>query len=178
MSLNKPVSDGANKVSRSPNHRPLHHRQAGSSLLEVLIAVLIMAIGMLGIAAMQTTALRNSQSSLERSQAIIQSYTILDAMRANRAAALASEYNTAGWVCAAAPGGSHATNDISTWIDSMKATMGTAGDVTTCGSIACAAATGICTISVRWDDTRAAEAGASGVEAGSATRQVQTVARI
>ena len=50
------------------------------SLLEVLIAVLVLAIGLLGIAALQATALRNSQSSLERNQAVIASYTIADAM--------------------------------------------------------------------------------------------------
>jgi type IV pilus assembly protein PilV len=147
-------------------------------LLEVLIAVLIMAIGMLGIAAMQTTALRNNQSSLERSQAVIQSYAILDAMRANRDAALALQYDTGGWICAAPAGGTHVGNDIGFWMNSMKATMGVAGDATTCGRVDCVAATGICTIGVRWDDTRAAEAGPSGVEAGSATRQVETVVRI
>ena len=41
------------------------------SLIEVLVAVLIMGIGLLGIAAMQTVALRNGQSSLERTQAVI-----------------------------------------------------------------------------------------------------------
>lgn len=56
---------------------------AGISLIEVLISVLVLGVGMLGIAAMQATALRNSQSSLERSQAVIQVYTIFDAMRAN-----------------------------------------------------------------------------------------------
>ena len=33
---------------------------------------------------MQATALRNSQGSFERTQVVIQSYSILDAMRANR----------------------------------------------------------------------------------------------
>ena len=45
--------------------------QQGMSLLEVLIAVLVLAIGLLGIAALQATALRNSQSSLERNQAVM-----------------------------------------------------------------------------------------------------------
>jgi len=71
--------------------RPLHARRhaafasRGVSLLEVLIAVLILAIGLLGVAALQASALRNSQSSLERSQAVIYTYTILDSMRSNTA---------------------------------------------------------------------------------------------
>ncbi|MFL8092610.1 prepilin-type N-terminal cleavage/methylation domain-containing protein, partial [Xanthomonas vasicola] len=44
---------------------------SGIGLIEVLISVVILGVGMLGIAAMQATALRNSQSSLERSQAVI-----------------------------------------------------------------------------------------------------------
>ena len=47
----------------------------GVGLIEVLIAVLVMGIGMLGIAALQATSLRNSQSSLERGNAVIQTYT-------------------------------------------------------------------------------------------------------
>ena len=155
-----------------------YRAQQGASLIEVLIAVLIMGIGLLGIAAMQTTALRNSQSSLERSQAVIQSYAIFDAMRANRTAALGGAYNTAGWICAAPTGTSHAARDSIAWMNSMKATMGRAGDTTTCGNIACVAATSICTVIIRWDDSRAVDAGASGVQAGSSTRQVQTVTRL
>lgn len=62
-------------------------RQAGVSLIEVLISVVILGIGMLGIAAMQARALQNNSSSLERSQMVVQSYAILDAMRANLTAA-------------------------------------------------------------------------------------------
>ena len=59
-------------------------------MIEVLVAVLVMGIGLLGVAAMQATALRNNQSALERTQATIQTYSILDAMRANRQRASAS----------------------------------------------------------------------------------------
>ena len=47
------------------------------------MAVAILAFGLLGIAALQATALRNSQSSYERSQAVSLTYSILDRMRAN-----------------------------------------------------------------------------------------------
>jgi len=176
--MNNPTRCLGSQARRIACFRESPRRQSGATLLEVLIAVVIMGVGMLGVAALQTTALRNSQSSLERSQAVIQSYAILDAMRANREAVLDGQYNTAGFVCTAAVGATHAQNDISSWINSMKETVGVGLDTTTCGNIACVAASGICTVSVQWDDSRAAEAGASGVEAGSATRQVQTVARL
>jgi type IV pilus assembly protein PilV len=150
--------------------RSFPSRQRGAGLIEVLVAVLVMGVGLLGIAAMQTTALRNSQSSLERSQSVVQTYSILEAMRANRADAVAGAYNTNGWMCAVPAGGTPATNDRAAWITSLKATMGVAGDTTTCGQIACAN-TGACTITVRWDDQRASDGPSI---AGSSTRDVVT----
>jgi len=132
--------------------------QRGASLIEVLIAVLIMAIGLLGVAAMQTAALRNTQSSLERSQAVIATYTVLDAMRANRDIALAGGYNTTGFLCSATGSGSLAAADRAAWIGGWKAAVGSdADDESACGSINCVS--GVCEIGLRWDDSRATEAG-------------------
>ncbi|MDP5152090.1 type IV pilus modification protein PilV, partial [Rheinheimera baltica] len=47
------------------------NRQKGVTLLEVLIAMLVLGIGILGVAGLQTASLRNVQSSYERSQAVI-----------------------------------------------------------------------------------------------------------
>lgn len=128
-----------------------------------------MGIGLLGIAALQTTALRNGQSSLERSQAVIQSYTIIDAMRANREAALAGLYNSATYLCDGVGGGTLAGNDLDNWLNSLKATMGVAADTTTCGKVDCDAA-GLCTIGIQWDDSRASDNGV----AGNTAREVET----
>src|SRR4051794_861854 len=67
----------------SPNVASRKSQMSGVTLIEVLIAVLVMAIGLLGIGALQATAIRNNQAASERTQAVIQSYAILDAMRAN-----------------------------------------------------------------------------------------------
>lgn len=69
--------------------------QSGIALIEVLITVLILAIGFLGLAGLQLTALRNNSSAYERSQATMLAYDIIDRMRANRDAALNGSYNTA-----------------------------------------------------------------------------------
>ena len=99
--------------------------QRGAGLIEVLVAVLVLAIGLLGIAAMQTTALRNNQSALERSQAVIQSYAILDAMRANREQAQAGAYNLGALTCAVPTvAGTLAQNDLIAWMQSVQATLG------------------------------------------------------
>lgn len=130
----------------------------GVGLIEILIAVLVLAVGMLGIAALQATALRNSQSSLERSQAIMQSYAIIDAMRANRDAARINEYNLA-LTCAVPGTGTLAQNDLNRWVNGVKAALG--DKLTTCVAIACApvpappaVADVDCRIDVNWDDSR------------------------
>ena len=66
------------------NNFTTQRMQKGASLLEVLIAVLILAIGLLGIAALQAVTLRNMQGSSDRSVAVIQTYAMFDMMRANR----------------------------------------------------------------------------------------------
>lgn len=123
--------------------------------MEVLISVLILGIGMLGIAAMQATALRYGQSSLETSQAVMQTYSILERMRANAGAADA--YDTGGLLCdASVAGATLAVNDLNAWITSMKQTMGTAADTTTCGEVD-AVGGGVYEVTVQWDDSRAGD---------------------
>lgn len=163
--------------------RPLHARRhpaiasRGVSLLEVLIAVLILAIGLLGVAALQASALRNSQSSLERSQAVIYTYTILDSMRSNTAIARAQGYNVnapmVAGACTIPPAAADLSiNDRRAWLQSLQANMGD----TACGGINCAlpvapATTSRCVITVRWDDSRAGGAAAT-------VRNVSTVTQI
>jgi len=154
---------------RSGMGRPSRAGQSGAGLLEVMISVLIMGIGLLGIAAMQATALKNSQSSMERSQAVIQSYAILEAMRANRDAVIAGGYNQ-GMTCNPPPTGTLAQSDLNAWIASLEATLGDTPN--TCGSVQCNGAD--CTVTVQWDDSRAR--GNAG--AGNATYQIATRTQI
>ena len=62
-------------------------RQHGFTLLEVLIALLILSIGLLGLAALQTTGLRSNTMAIMRTQATQTAYDITDRMRANERAA-------------------------------------------------------------------------------------------
>ncbi|MCS3807277.1 type IV pilus modification protein PilV [Xanthomonas sp. 4461] len=159
-------------------YRPLSKQlQRGATLIEVMISVLVMAIGLLGIAAMQTTALRNSQSSLERSGAVIQAYTVLDAMRANRDIALAGGYNTSGYLCAAPTGASLAETDKAAWLRAWKGSLGVAmDDASACGSIDCQS--GICDIGLKWDDSRAVNAAGSKKEAGNSAQEFMTTVQL
>ncbi|CAG7857593.1 hypothetical protein MCAMS1_02478 [biofilm metagenome] len=67
-----------NKVSDMKNN-------AGFTLIEVLVAVVVLAVGLLGLAALQTTTLSNNQSAYFRSMATQFAYDMSDRMRSNRA---------------------------------------------------------------------------------------------
>jgi type IV pilus assembly protein PilV len=84
-----------------------NRRIAGFSLIEVLIALVILSIGLLGIAAMVSESLKSKDSSYYRTQALDLASEIVDRMRANRATALANGYDAAtyGTVPGAVPAG-------------------------------------------------------------------------
>lgn len=68
-------------------------RRSGFTLLEVLVAMVVLSVGLLGLSGLQTTSLRNNQSALLRSQATLVSKDIIDRMRANRASAIGGDYD-------------------------------------------------------------------------------------
>jgi type IV pilus assembly protein PilV len=59
----------------------------GFTLIEVLIAMLILAVGLLGLAALQTYTLRSNLAAYNRGQATQLLYDMSDRMRANKTAA-------------------------------------------------------------------------------------------
>ncbi len=143
--------------------------QRGVSLIEVMISVLIMGIGMLGVAALQATALRNNQSSFERSQVVVGTTGIFDAMRANLDAARNGNYNMS-MTCSAPNGASQVVVDQRNFINSLQAIMGASA----CGAINCNAT--VCQVTVQWDDSRGSHAAADATAAQ--TQQFQTVTRL
>lgn len=58
-------------------------KQNGFTLIEVLITMVVMAIGLLGLAGLQITSLRNTETAYQRSQATALAYDMLDRMRSN-----------------------------------------------------------------------------------------------
>jgi type IV pilus assembly protein PilV len=61
--------------------------QAGTSLVEVLVSIIIISIGLLGLAALQSTSLKLSYESYVRTQATFLAYDMIDRIRANPEAA-------------------------------------------------------------------------------------------
>lgn len=73
--------------------------QKGFTLIEVMVAVFVLAVGILGMAGMQAVSVRESQNSIFRSQADILAADMADRLRANRADAadpLSTNYETDG----------------------------------------------------------------------------------
>jgi len=83
-----------NELSRK--HLSLHavrKQQSGFTLIEVLVSVLVLSIGLVGVAALQGVSLKNTQSAFMRSQATALAYDVADRMRANVIAARTGLYD-------------------------------------------------------------------------------------
>lgn len=61
----------------------IQKKHCGFGLLEVLISIIILSIGLLGIAAMQVVGMKNVHSSYLRSQASLLAYEFADILRSN-----------------------------------------------------------------------------------------------
>ncbi|MGE7959882.1 type IV pilus modification protein PilV [Pseudomonas sp. NPDC089530] len=118
--------------------------QTGMMLIEVLVAVLILGVGLLGAAAVQLNALRYTDSALMASQASFIAYDMLDRIRANSAA----DYT----VAAPAAGNFSVVRDQDLY--DFTRNIESFGGPTAEGHISLKQ--GVFTISITWDDARAA----------------------
>jgi type IV pilus assembly protein PilV len=89
---------------------------AGVTLIEVLVAVLVLSVGLLGYAALLAFSLKANQSANFRTQATVLAYEALDMIRANRVNA---QFYRRDWnwspPTATGPGAGQAINDITAW---------------------------------------------------------------
>ena len=65
--------------------KPLGKYQSGISLVEVLVTVLLLSIGLVGMAALQNTSMKLAYDSYLRTQASFLAYDLIDRIRANPA---------------------------------------------------------------------------------------------
>jgi len=61
----------------------MRRQQLGFNLIEVMIALVIISVGLLGLAGLQVSSLKQNQSAYYRSQATLFAYDLADRMRAN-----------------------------------------------------------------------------------------------
>ena len=145
-------------------------RHSGFTLIEVLIAMIILAVGLLGLAGLQATSLRNTQSAYNRSQATQLALSISARQtRANVAdARLSVDANplTASAYLGAVPGAAIANctlaagctpaqmaqNDLFEWNQDIDNAL-SANATGTIAAVPVLAPTGF-TITITWDDNR------------------------
>lgn len=148
--------------------------QSGFTLLEILVAIVVLSIGLLGLASLQAVGLRTNQSAYLRSQATLLAEDMVDRMRANNVAVRANDYNlpvaNPSANCRSAAGCSPnemAQNDYAEWttalagvfpngegvvcIDSTPNDGANAGNPA-CDGIAVIANNPVYAIKVWWDD--------------------------
>ncbi|MNO89163.1 hypothetical protein D3C76_806390 [compost metagenome] len=127
--------------------RPWSKRaQEGMTLIEVLVALLILGVGLLGAAAIQLNALKYTDSARMTSQASFIAYDMMDRIRANAAA----DYT----VTPPTSGNPKVARDQDLY-DFTRNIAGFGGETAT-GSISLNQR--VYTITITWDDSRAANA--------------------
>jgi len=123
---------------------PLTTRQSGSTMIEVLVSMVIIAIGLLGFAGLLAQAMKSSQTAYFRSQATFLAYDIVERMRANRGAAINGSYSISYGT--APVGGTMAGDDLVDWRTGIGQAL-PAGD----GDVS-AVLNGTVTIKIKWND--------------------------
>jgi type IV pilus assembly protein PilV len=124
----------------------------GSTLIEVLVTAVVMAVGLLGVASVQITSLKTNDSTYNRTQSAMSTYNLMDYIRANRESALAGDYNislSAFSDLSTPSGNSIAETDLYHWFQKLNNNVSSAKAAINCNS------SGICAVKVQWDDTRA-----------------------
>lgn len=137
------------------------HKQSGFTLIEALVTFLVLAIGLLGLAGLQTKGLQFDQSAYQRTQASFAASDIADRMRANVTGARAMDYTInysetkESSECVTSPCTplEMANYDLYEWKVSMAQILpsGNGSIVTAAGAIA---GTVDATITVYWDEQR------------------------
>ena len=125
------------------------HTQRGVTLLEVLISILVLSVGLLGYAGLQTVSMKNNTSAFQRSQATMLTYDIVDRMRAvarNPDASVLGGYNVAMGSLSSKP-------DVIDWQNNVSNALPD-GQASIAVPLPAPGAPTVATITIRWDDNR------------------------
>jgi type IV pilus assembly protein PilV len=132
--------------------------QRGFTLVEVLVALVVLSIGLLGMAKMVMVSSHSNDSAYLRSQATAMAYQAMDSMRANLLGATAGNYVTGLGVmpgpasnCSAyCDNPTLALSDVRGWKQHLLALPKGTGAITTSATFPV-----IATVVVQWDDSAA-----------------------
>ena len=123
---------------------------SGFTLVEFLVALLIFAIGILSLTALQLRVLRGDISAHNYAQPIQVAYSMMDRLRSNRNAALAGSYNITD-VSEITDGDGLAPladDDLASWRNNELDLLPAPNVTISCSS------SGNCSVTVIWDDSQ------------------------
>ena len=109
--------------------------QSGLGMIEILVALLILSIGLLGLAAMQVTSTKMTSLSQQKTQAMILADDMVERVRANRGNAgtydgIDAESSDSCETDFTASGGNVAANDEAEWTNAVRCLLANGrGDV-------------------------------------------------
>jgi len=131
------------------------HPRQGFTLVEVLITIIILAMGVLGLAALQMAGMRTNHSAYLRTQATIAAADLIDRMRVAPGDYVDKHLDTSNLK---APD-HEASIAFRGWAAELERVMPAPADGAPLGEVDCTTAsrcnTGNCEIIVRWNDARA-----------------------
>lgn len=136
--------------------------QRGFTLLEVLVAIVVLSIGLLGLAGLQAAGLRNNTSAYMRTIATQQVHDMADRMRANLPGVITNAYNAIAGIpadpaCISAATGCSIANlaiyDAFAW-NTRNQNLLPLGTGTVTRVVGAPAGVNRFIISVGWDDNR------------------------
>ena len=131
-----------------------HTKMKGFTLIEVLVALLILSIGLLGLAGLQAGGLRSNHSAYLRSQAVILAHDMVDRMRSNSVAVDANCYGIPNTLsCPGIDGQILADTDRTDWLGLLAQELPSGTGSVNCSDSPCTNSS-FHTITVRWDDSR------------------------
>lgn len=139
------------------DRQTLRRRQRGDTMIEVLVTIIVIAVGVLGAAALQVTTLKNLSSSHSATVAALVAEDMTERIRANPVGAAnyvhsARPVNPPNCTSQDCTPAELAAYDIGSWWNQMTALLPSASGTVTNNA-------GTFTVTVRWDEDRSGSTG-------------------
>ncbi|TXI35661.1 MAG: type IV pilus modification protein PilV [Aquipseudomonas alcaligenes] len=166
--------------------KEMSSRSSGFTLIEVMVALVVLAVGLLGMASLMVRSQQSNEGAYSRSQASILAYDIVERMRSNKVLANPLETRKVSYAtqndayaltalptCATpatgqqVAGSAQATQDVAQWCQLVKSSLPNVDTANT--SIVRTAGTNLYTVTIQWQDATAD---------GDSTQNIQVVAEL